>query len=130
MFPIIEREIMEDMKKILIVEDEFIIALDIEDTLKGMGYDTMNHILTGKEAIDKIKSYKPDLVLLDIFLKDKITGLDVAEVLNRKNIPFVFITASTNDSILNKAKNLKPVDIVPKPITTNKIKSFLSQVFN
>jgi CheY-like chemotaxis protein len=120
---------VKDRKKILIVEDEFIIALDIEDTLKSMGYDTLNHILTGKKAIDKVKSYKPDLVLLDIFLKDNITGLDVAEVLNKKNIPFVFITASANDSIFYKAEELKPVDIVSKPITTDKIKNFLSKVF-
>lgn len=117
-------------KKILIVEDEFIIALDIEDTLNSMGYDTLNHILTGKKALDKIKSYKPDLVLLDIFLKDNITGLDIAEDLNKKDIPFVFITASTNDSILNQAKKMKPVDIVSKPITTKKIKEFLSKVFD
>lgn len=121
---------MPEKKKILIVEDEFIIALDIEDTLKNLGYDTLNHILTGKKAIDKIKSYKPDLVLLDIFLKDNITGLDVAEVLNKKKIPFVFITASTNESVFNEAKKLKPVEIVSKPITTNKIKEFLSKAFD
>jgi len=117
-------------KKILIVEDEFIIALDLEDTLKGMGYDTLNHILTGKKALDKIKTYKPDLVLLDIFLKDNITGLDIAEDLIKTKIPFVFITASTNDTILHKAKKLNPVDIVSKPITTNRVKDFLSKVFD
>lgn len=120
---------MNSKKKILIVEDEFIIALDLEETLKGMGYDTMNHILTGQKAIDKIGSYNPDLVLLDIFLKDQITGLDVAEVAKEKNIPFVFITASTNEDIFKKAKKLKPVDIVSKPITTYKIKDFLGKVF-
>jgi CheY-like chemotaxis protein len=120
---------MAEKKKILIVEDEFIIALDIQDTLKSMGYDTMNHILTGKKALDKVNSYKPDLVLLDIFLKDDITGLDVAETLNKKKIPFVFLTASANDSILNQAKKLKPVDIISKPITTGKMKDFLNKVF-
>ena len=49
---------MENKRKILIVEDEFIISLDIEETLKNLGYDTLNHILTGKIAIDKINSYK------------------------------------------------------------------------
>jgi len=120
---------MTEKKKILIVEDEFIIALDIEETLESMGYDTLNHILTGRKALDKINSYKPHLVLLDIFLKDNITGLDIAEVLNRKKIPFVFITASTNDTILEKAKKLNPVAIVAKPITTEKIVDFLDKVF-
>ncbi|OGU70668.1 MAG: hypothetical protein A2V93_01550 [Ignavibacteria bacterium RBG_16_34_14] len=121
---------MENKRKILIVEDEFIISLDIEETLKNLGYDTLNHILTGKIAIDKINSYKPDVVLLDIFLKDQITGLDIAQVCKEKKIPFVFITASTNETILRKAKELNPIDIISKPITTNKIKEFLAKVFN
>ncbi len=121
---------MTKKKKVMIVEDEFIIALDIEDTLKSLGYDTMNHILTGKKALDEITNYNPDLVLLDIFLKDNITGLDVAEFLNLKKIPFVFITASASNSLLKKAEDLNPVDIVSKPVTTSKIKEFLSKVFN
>jgi CheY-like chemotaxis protein len=116
-------------KKILVVEDEFIIAMDIEDTLTRMGYITENKILTGEGAIKRMAVFKPDLLFLDIFLRDNITGLDVAKEAKRKNIPFVFVTASTNESIFKRAKELKPVAIIPKPVTAAKIKEALSNVF-
>jgi CheY-like chemotaxis protein len=116
-------------KKVLVVEDEFIIAMDIEDNLQKLGYQHKNRILTGKSAIEKINSYNPDLILLDIFLRDEITGLDVAIIANEKRIPFAFITASTNESIFKKAKQLNPVEIISKPITSDKLQKVLTKVF-
>ncbi len=120
---------MKTGKKVLIVEDEFIISMDIEDMLISLGYTPKNKVLTGKSAIEKINSFKPDMALLDIRLKDNISGFDVANVCKEKKIPFAFITASTNETTLKKAEKMKPVDIISKPITYNKLKKVMDKVF-
>ena len=69
---------MENIK-ILVVEDENIVALDIENRLKNLGFTVLPVISSGEEAVEKAYEYKPDLILMDILLKGKINGIDAAK---------------------------------------------------
>ena len=103
------------MEKILIVEDEFIVANDLKMMLVKSGYEVCGIAASVEEARILIDSKKPDWVLLDIILKGNLTGIDLAWELEKKNIPFLFISANTNHSILNAVKETKPYGFLVKP---------------
>ena len=106
---------MQKRKKIVIAEDQKIVALDLELSLKRNGYREIVSFCSGKKAIEYIDLQKPDLVLLDIRLQDEVTGLDIAEKLNRLNIPFIFVSAFSNPDNYRKAFSLKAVKVFRKP---------------
>ena len=83
-------------KKILIVEDEFIVANDLRLTLEKESYEVAGIAASFKEACDMIQSQEPDLVLLDIRLKGKQTGIELAEHLRKKSIAFFFQIQGNN----------------------------------
>lgn len=88
--------------KVLIVEDEVIIADNIRDTLKNLDYNVFEPAINFTEAIETIKSEKPDIAILDVQLSDKKTGIDLAKVISEQyNFPFIFLTSNSDDSILN-----------------------------
>lgn len=102
-------------KKILIVEDLFIEANDLEIMLAKAGYHVTGNANTVKSALKSIEHEKPDLVLVDIFLKGDQTGIDLAYVLNEKDIPFMFVSANSNHDVLLTAKVTKPHGFIVKP---------------
>ncbi|TVR40032.1 MAG: DNA-binding response regulator [Bacteroidia bacterium] len=102
--------------KILIVEDESIIAKDIQNSLKALGYDVTAIVNSGDKAIKELEENRPDLVLMDIMLKGTMTGIEVAkEVKERFSMPVVFLTAYADDTTLNKAKITEPYGYIIKP---------------
>lgn len=102
--------------KILIVEDEFPIALDIETRLKKMGYDIIGIANDYDSALKYLSSNKPDLVLLDINLEKGKNGIDLAGEINEKfSIPVVFLTAYSDNQTFNKAIKVNPGGYVIKP---------------
>ena len=103
------------MEKILIVEDEFIVANDLKMILVKSGYEVCGIAASVEEARILIDSKKPNWVLLDIMLKGNLTGIDLAWELEKKNIPFLFISANTNHSVLNAVKETKPYGFLVKP---------------
>jgi response regulator of citrate/malate metabolism len=102
-------------KKILIVEDEFVEANDIQLMLIKAGYEVCGIARTVDIAIKMAEKEKPDFVLVDIFLKGKLTGIDLANILNRKNIPFIYVSANSNEQILAAAKTTHPYGFIVKP---------------
>lgn len=104
-----------DKKKILIVEDEFIIADVLNNILKTAGYDVCGIADSVKEALEMIDKFKPGFVLLDIYLKGKLTGIDLAHRLTEMNIPFIYISANSNQKVLEAAKVTNPYGFVIKP---------------
>lgn len=102
--------------KIGIVEDEAIIADSIIETLHSMGYETTEPCMTYTAALEMVEQEKPDLVLLDIQLAGKKTGIDVAEVLNKDyNIPFIFLTSNADAKTVADAKKVNPYAYLVKP---------------
>jgi len=101
--------------KILIVEDEFVEANDIQLMLTKAGYKVCGIARTVDIAIKMAEKEKPDFVLVDIFLKGKQTGIDLAGMLNDKNIPFIYVSANSNEQILAAAKTTHPYGFIVKP---------------
>lgn len=101
---------------ILVVEDESIVAKDIQNSLKKLGYTVPSVENTGEDAIDAAGQYKPDLILMDIMLKGEISGIDAAEqIRQRYQIPVIFLTAYADESTLSKAKVTEPYGYIIKP---------------
>ena len=102
-------------KKILIVEDEFIVADDLSMILEKAGYTVCGIASSVAEAEVMIAEFNPGMVLLDIHLKGKKTGIDLALILSQKNIAFVYLSANSNESILEAAKATQPYGFLVKP---------------
>lgn len=102
-------------KKVLIVEDQFVEANDLQLMLRKAGYDVCGIARSVDIAEEMIKKEKPGLVLLDIFLKGKRTGIDLARQLREDNIAFVYLSANSNEEILSAAKTTEPYGFIVKP---------------
>lgn len=102
--------------KILIVEDEAIVAEDIRNSLQGLGYTISAVVSSGKEAITKIEESRPDLVLMDIVLKGAMNGIEAAsQIQSCFNIPVVYLTAFTDEKTIERAKLTEPFGYIAKP---------------
>jgi len=112
--------------KILVVEDERIIAMDIRNSLKRMGYEVVGIASSGEKAIEQALESKPDLVLMDIVLKGEIDGIEAGEkILHEFKIPVVYLTSHTDPSTLERAKNTNPFGYVVKPFEERDLQTTL-----
>ncbi|MBD1829559.1 EAL domain-containing protein [Microcoleus vaginatus GB1-A2] len=103
-------------KKILIVEDESIIAEDISDSLISLGYSITGMVYSGEEAIEYAAKFRPDLVLMDVNLQGEIDGITAAaEIRLRFQIPVVYLTAYADESTLWRVNATKPFGYIVKP---------------
>jgi two-component system, NtrC family, response regulator HydG len=102
-------------EKILIVEDQFIEANNLQLILNKAGYDVCGIARSVETALLIIEKHQPTLVLLDILLQGDLTGIDLAHILKRKNIAFVYLSANSNKEILEKAKATHPYGFLVKP---------------
>ena len=104
--------------KILIVEDEILVATDIEESLLGMGYEVLNAVATGKSAIREVEKNLPDVILMDIMLKGDLTGIETANIIRQShNVPVIYLTANADIATINKAKISLPYGYIIKPFT-------------
>jgi PAS domain S-box-containing protein len=110
--------------KLLVVEDESIVAMDIKHRAEGLGYSVMSIASSGEEAIEKTKKYKPDLVLMDIVLKGKMDGVEAAQVIREEcDIPIVYLTAYSDEKTLGRAKLTGPFGYIIKPFEDRELHS-------
>lgn len=101
---------------VLIAEDEYIIAEDLRSRLTKMGYAVVDVVSTGKDAVEKAREIRPDLVLMDIILSGDMNGIEAAEQIRFElEVPVVFITAYADDKRLDRAKIALPFGYVLKP---------------
>lgn len=106
--------------RILIVEDESIIAEDMSQMLKKLGYTISGTAYSYNEAIQLLNKNETDLVLVDINLSDSKDGIDLAEQINKHyNLPLIFVTSSADPITLNKAKKTVSNGYVLKPFTSD-----------
>lgn len=102
--------------RVMVVEDEGIVALDLVTTLRRLGYDVDNAVASGEEAIVCAGQQRPDLVLMDIRLAGKLDGIAAAEAITHSlDVPIVFLTAHSDDDTLRRAKAVEPYSYLVKP---------------
>jgi len=111
---------------ILIVEDEAIVALDIKRTILKMGFDVTNMVTNHDDALLSIKAKAPDIVLLDIHLKNSKDGIETAKAIKQiADIPIVYLTAFSDDKTIERAVQTNPVGYLVKPFKREDLKSTL-----
>ena len=108
--------------KILIVEDELIIALDLKNILEHEGYEICGIAASFEEALDIFCDLNPDMVLCDIFLKGTKTGIDFANKISLLNsVSIVFITAYSGNNIMEQVNGLQNIWYITKPFTNSQV---------
>jgi PAS domain S-box len=114
------------MTKILIVEDEGLVAKNIQSRLKRLGYAIVALASSGEEAIRKAEETHPDLVLMDIILEGDMDGVEAAkQIYSRFNIPVVYLTAYADDDTLRRAKITQPFGYILKPFEAKELHSVI-----
>ncbi len=108
--------------KILIAEDEQIVAKNIEKRLTADGYNVVASVSTGEEAIEKARSLSPDIILMDIKLKGKIDGIETADILRRNfQFPVIFLTSYADEETFQRAKSTEPFGYLIKPFENKEL---------
>ena len=119
-----------EMKTILIVEDEKIIAEDIKNTLVKFKYNVPEIIASGEKAIRRAEELKPDLVLMDIMIEGSINCIVAAKKIYRDfGIPIVFLTAYADDNILEQAAESSPFGYLIKPFEDRELRATIEMAF-
>jgi len=121
--------------KILVVEDEAIIAMDIQFMLRKLGFSQLEVVDTGEESLQKVAVDKPHLVLMDIKLKGQLDGIEAAkQIFFEYNVPVIYITAFGDEKTLERADGSARYGFITKPFEETElqstIESALSQVYN
>lgn len=104
--------------RVLVVEDEAVVAMDIESRLRSMGYEVAGRADTAASAVESAETVRPDLVLMDIRLRDGSDGIEAAaEIAERLELPVVFLTAHADEGTLERAKHMGPAGYLLKPFS-------------
>jgi CheY-like chemotaxis protein/DNA-binding PadR family transcriptional regulator len=112
------------MSKILVVDDEAIITMQLEERLSAMGYTVAGMAASGEDAVDKARRIRPDLILMDIVMPGKMNGIEAAKIITQElDIPVVFVTSYADDVIIEKAKSVRPYGYIVKPFNELEIKA-------
>jgi PAS domain S-box-containing protein len=116
--------IVEMKRAILIVEDEGIVARDLQETLHGLGYDAFAIASSADEAILRATERCPDLVLMDVRIKGQLDGIETAEILKRRfGVAVLFLTAHADDATLARATAIEPHGYLMKPVKSAELRS-------
>jgi DNA-binding NarL/FixJ family response regulator len=109
--------------RLFIVEDEIVIVRGLEDALERLGYTVCGFALAGEEALAAIAAQRPDLVLVDIYLKGAMDGIQLAQlILEAHAIPVIYITAYSSEEVLERAKSTSPFGYIVKPFRERQLK--------
>lgn len=117
--------------RILVVEDQVIIAHAIGQTLSRMGYDVVGIVHSGEQAIQKAGELHPDLVLMDVVLKGGMDGIQAAsQIQTRFGIPLIFVTAYSHTVLQRHATLFEPIHYLTKPIVDQDLQDTVELVLD
>ena len=109
-------------ERIMIVEDESIVAMGIKHKLEELGYNVVGVVATGEKAVETALKIEPDLILMDIVLKGDMDGIDAAQKIhNRLDIPIIYITAYSDEEVLKRARITEPYGYILKPFKKSEV---------
>lgn len=109
--------------KVLIVEDEALIAEDLSDSLKDFGFSVTDIVASGEKCFDSINAQAPDIVIMDINLQGKLDGIETAKILTHTHkLPFIFLTSNSDTKTVSRAIPLNPHAFISKPYNKNDLK--------
>lgn len=113
-------------EKILIVDDEVVVAEDIRRQLRSLGYVVVGVVASGSEAVDLAGEHRPDLILMDIKLKGPLDGIDAARTIHsRYGIPVIYLTAFSDEDTLERARHTLPLAYLIKPFVSSDLRAAL-----
>ena len=110
--------------RVLIVEDERVVAKGLEKKLQGFGYEVVGDVATGEEALKKVGEVSPHIILMDIMLAGEMDGIEAAEkIRSQYDIPIVYLTAYADRRIISRAKITEPYGYLVKPLSERELRS-------
>ncbi|MCB0549497.1 MAG: response regulator [Phaeodactylibacter sp.] len=116
--------------KILMVEDDMIIAADISMQLTKLGYEVVGINTRGEDALKTIENNRPDLILMDIILSGKMNGIEAARIILEKfQVPVIFLTSNSDDATFQQALTAKPYAFISKPFQKSGLERTLQLAF-
>lgn len=114
--------------RVLIIEDDMILALSLEIMLKKLGFTQIKKTHTGEKALEVMVDFDPDVLLVDIFLGAGISGIDVVkQIQNKRDIPVIYITGNSDDYHRQLAAETDYLGYLVKPITFTELKNTLDK---
>ena len=117
-------------RRILIVEDEFIVAFEIKIALEGMGYEVCGMVGSGEAALEIAERERPDCVLMDVSLKGKMDGIDAARHIRaRLGIRSFFLSGYPEQEMMERAADVWPVGCFAKPLEYDQLEAALATYF-
>lgn len=109
-------------ERIMIVEDESIVAMGIKHKLEDLGYSVVGVVATGEAAVQTALDTKPDLILMDIVLKGDMDGIEAAQKIHtRQNTPIIYLTAYSDEEVLERARITEPYGYILKPFKKSEV---------
>jgi diguanylate cyclase (GGDEF)-like protein/PAS domain S-box-containing protein len=113
--------------RVLIVEDEKIIALDLRKRLESFGFDIVGTATTGPDAIELTGTLRPDIILMDIMLSEEMDGIEAAtSIKERYGVPVIFLTAYADEKTLERAREAEPFGYILKPFKERELYSTIN----
>ena len=118
-----------DKLRVLIVEDEAIVSMDLRYMLESLGYTVPAEVGSGEEAVNAASQRRPDVVLMDIRLSGEMDGIDTAaQIRDQFDVPVVYLTAHADEATLERAKLTEPFGYLSKPVDLGELLAILGTV--
>ncbi|MGC9349837.1 MAG: response regulator [Anaerolineae bacterium] len=121
----------KDKAKILLVEDEAMVAMVMRWSLEHLGYAVCATVATGEDAVRAAQACTPDLVLMDVHLPGGLSGIEAAQqIATQQDVPFIFFSGYSEEEIAEQAYPLEPVACLSKPVETHVLASVIAEALN
>jgi CheY-like chemotaxis protein len=118
-------------RKILIVEDEAMVAMVMRWSVENMGYTVCDSVATGEDAVRAAREAKPDLILMDVHLPGPLSGIEAAKQISaHQEASFIFFTGYSEGEITEQAHPVEPVACLSKPVENTRLAAILSAFFD
>lgn len=117
--------------RILVVEDEVLIAMRLEMALADLGYEVCQSVATGEDAIKRAAAEQPDVVLMDLLLAGKMGGIEAARAIHdRHGIPLIFLSGYDDEELISQTKQFDSPAYLIKPIEIDDLKSAIESTLS